>query len=140
MIPPKVLIAVDGSDHSLRAVEKAIEYTQQVNGEAILIHCHKKFPRLLGEPYLQGAISEIKDAAEETVKPFRKILKENDIRYSERILEGPAGSVIPNVAEIEKCDIIIMGSRGLSDLEGLLVGSVTHRVLHLAHCPVLVTK
>ncbi|MCP4755050.1 MAG: universal stress protein [Proteobacteria bacterium] len=62
------------------------------------------------------------------------------MNFSERILEEPAGSVIPNVAEIEKSSMIVMGSRGLTDLEGLFLGSVTHRVLHLAPCPVLVGR
>ncbi len=140
MKPKKILIAVDGSEHSMRAVESSFEYSKLVNTEVVLVHCHKRFPRLLGEPYLQDAVTEIKDEAEQTMETFRKALKKEDIEFTERILEGPPGSVIPNIAKIENCDLIIMGSRGLTDLEGLFVGSVTHRVLHLAHCPVLVTK
>jgi nucleotide-binding universal stress UspA family protein len=48
--------------------------------------------------------------------------------------------VIANVAEVEKCELIVMGSKGKSDLEGLILGSVTHKVLNIASSPVLVVK
>ena len=136
----KILIAVDGSEHSKRAVEYAIELLKMLQAEIILIHCHKNYPTLLGEPYLQQAINKINQEAETLVKPFRELFREGNITITERIMEGRAGEVIVEVANTEKIDLIIMGSRGLSDLEGLIVGSVTHRVLHAASCPVLVVR
>jgi nucleotide-binding universal stress UspA family protein len=55
-------------------------------------------------------------------------------------MEEPAGAVIPDIAKIQKCDLIIIGSRGLTNLEGLFLGSVTNRVLHTTPCSVLVVK
>lgn len=140
MAEKKLLVAVDGSRHSGNVLEKAIEFSRLLNAELLLVHCHKKFPKYLGEPDREKAITETILEAEETVDPFRQQLTEAGVIFTERLMEEPAGSVIPNIAEIEKCDMIIMGSRGLTDLEGLIVGSVTHRVLHLATCPVLVVK
>lgn len=51
-----------------------------------------------------------------------------------------ADDAIVEVAKIEHCDLIVMGSRGRTDLEGLLLGSNTHRVLKTAPCPVLVMR
>ncbi len=136
----KIIAAIDGSFHSSKVIEKAIEFAQLMGLEVLLVHCHKKFPTILGEPYREKAINDIVSSAEDTVKPFRKMLQNSEVGFSERVLEGPAGSVIPEVATIEKCHMIVMGSRGLTDLEGLIIGSVTHRVLHLASCPVLVIK
>ena len=136
----KVLVPVDGSEHSSRATTYAAEMAKMTGGEIMLMHCHKSFPAVLGEPYLQNAINKIMKNAEELLEPFRGILSEAGLEYVERILEGPAAKSICETAKIEKADMIVMGSRGRNDLEGLLLGSCTHRVLKTAPCPVLVIR
>ena len=136
----KILVPVDGSEHSRRAAAYAAELAKITDGEVMLIHCHKSFPVVLGEPYFQNAINKIMKQAEELLEPFRKILQDAGVDYSEKILEGPAAKAICEAAEIEKADMIVMGSRGRNDLEGLLLGSCTHRVLKTAPCPVLVIR
>lgn len=140
MTKRRILVAIDGSQHSWKVLEKSIEYAHIFAAEIVLVHCHRKFPKLLGQPYRDQVISSILDEIQETVGPFVGKLKESGVDFTEIMVEEPAGSMIPTVAENEKCEMIIMGSRGLSDLEGLIIGSVTHRVLHLAKCPVLVVK
>jgi nucleotide-binding universal stress UspA family protein len=136
----KILVPVDGSEHSRRAAAYAAELAKIIDGEVMLIHCHKSFPVVLGEPYLQNTINKIMKQAEELLEPFRKILQDAGVDYSEKILEGPAAKAICEAAEIEKADMTVMGSRGRNDLEGLLLGSCTHRVLKTAPCPVLVIR
>ena len=136
----KILVPVDGSEHSRRAAAYAAEMAKISDAEVMLMHCHKSFPAVLGEPYLQNAINKIMKNAEALLEPFRKILSEADIVYNERILESPAAKAICDTAQIEKTDMIVMGSRGRNDLEGLLLGSCTHRVLKTAPCPVLVIR
>lgn len=136
----RILVAIDGSSFSDKVIVKAIEYAQLQNAEVVFVYCHKKYPKLLGQPYRDHFISAIKDETEEIVRKYLDMLDKADIPYLERLLEGPAGAVIPDVAETENCELIVMGSRGLSNLQGLIIGSVTHRVLHTAKCPVLVIK
>lgn len=62
------------------------------------------------------------------------------VPFIEMVLERPAGEAILEVAKTEACDMVVMGSRGRPDLEGLLLGSVTHRVLEASPCPVLVVR
>jgi len=136
----KILAPVDGSEHSMRAVAYAADMATLMDSEILLIHCHKSFPVVLGEPYFQKAIDKIMKNSNELLDPFRKIVRDAGVTFIDRILEGPAAQAICEVADIEKIDMIVMGSRGRNDLEGLLLGSCTHRVLKTAPCPVLVIR
>ena len=110
------------------------------NAHIILLYCHERFPVVLAEPYFQEAVNKINKASEELVAPFVTMLEQSGVDYDIRILEGVPGSKIPDVARIEKIDLIVMGSRGMSDFTGLLLGSVAHQVLHRSDCPVFITK
>ena len=134
----KILLAVDGSDHSLKAAEYAVEVAKLTRGEILLLHCHRPFPVSPGEPYFEMALAGMQDNAHRILDPFIALLKKGGVRFNDTIEEGRAGDVIAKVAGIEGCDMVVMGSRGRSELKGLVLGSVTHRVLRTAPCPVLV--
>ncbi|OQY50258.1 MAG: universal stress protein [Desulfobacteraceae bacterium 4572_89] len=136
----KILNPVDGSEHSVHATRSAIELARQFKSLIILLHCHSRFPVVLSEPYFQQAINEIMKSSEELVKPFESMLEESGVKYEIRILEGLPGTTIANVAKIEKLDLIVMGSRGVTNFEGLFLGSVAHQVLHKSTCPVFIAK
>ena len=136
----KILNPVDGSDHSVNSTTYAIELARLLDAQVVLLHCHARFPIVMAEPYFQKAIDEITNASEALVAPFEKMLKDSGIQFDIRILEGGPGSRIPDVANIEKVDLIVMGSRGMTDFTGLILGSVAHQVLHKAQCPVFITK
>jgi nucleotide-binding universal stress UspA family protein len=136
----KILVPVDGSECSVRATGYATDMAKRMDSEILLIHCHKSFPAILGEPYFQNAINKILKKSNELLDPYRNIVQDAGVTFIDRILEGPAAQAICEVAEIEKIDMIVMGCRGRNDLEGLLLGSCTHRVLKTAPCPVLVIR
>jgi len=136
----KILLAVDGSVHSMKAAEYAVDVSQLIQGEILLLHCHRPFPISPGEPYFEMAAAGIQDNAHRILDPFIALLNQSGVPFSEEIKEGRAGDVISKVADIEGCDVIVMGSRGRSELKGLVLGSVTHRVLRTAPCPVLVIR
>lgn len=136
----KILIAVDGSEYSKRVVEVAIKYARHFGSRLVLVHCHRRFPKVLGEPYREKEIAGIIREAEELVQPYLNQFAEQGIEVEIRLLPGPAGAAIASIAEIEECGMIIMGSRGLSNLASLIIGSVTNRVLQTAPCSVLVVR
>lgn len=140
MPTPLILLPVDGSDHAARAAAYAINMTQLMAGRLLLIHCHRPFPVKLGEPYFQKAIDQTLQQAALLLAPIQSMLDKAHTDYRDMVLEGPPAERICEVAHIEQCEMIIMGSRGRSDLKGLLLGSVTHRVLQQAPCPVLVVR
>lgn len=136
----KILNPVDGSDHSVNATKYAIELARQFNSKIILLHCHSRFPVVLSEPYFQQAINEIMKTSEELVNPFEVLLEGAGVDFEVRILEGLPGSTIAEVVRTETIDLVVMGSRGVSDFEGLFLGSVAHQVLHKSDCPVFIAK
>ncbi|MDJ0780754.1 MAG: universal stress protein [Desulfosarcinaceae bacterium] len=140
MSTQRFLVPVDGSRFSMAAAQYAVNLVRRLSGEIILLHCHKPFPITLGEPYFQRAITKIAEKSEALLLPYRDLMRRSELPFEFRILEGPAAEKIVSVAALEHCEMIVMGSRGRSDLQGLLLGSVTHRVLHSAPCPVLVIR
>ncbi|MBU8912193.1 MAG: universal stress protein [Desulfobacterales bacterium] len=135
-----ILNPVDGSDHSIRSTEYAIKLAKLLDARIVLLHCHARFPIVLAEPYFQQAINEINKASEELVEPFITMLEQGEVKFEARILEGAPGNRITDVSKIEKIDLIVMGSRGVTNFTGLFLGSVAHQVLHKSECPVFIAK
>jgi nucleotide-binding universal stress UspA family protein len=137
----KILLPVDGSEHSMNASRYAVDLAKQTEAEIVLIHCYSSFPTMMeGKVFDESISDELKAAANKVLGPYQELLKKSDVPFTNEIIEGPTAEAINTVAKNEKCDIIIMGSRGCSDIKGLLLGSVTHRVLQTAPCPVLVIR
>ena len=136
----KILNPVDGSDYSMRSTEYAIKLAKLMDAEIVLLHCHDRFPIVFAEPNFQRAVNEITKASEELIEPYITMLEESEVKYEARILEGNPGHKIPEVVTIEKIDLIVMGSRGVTDFAGLFLGSVAHQVLNKSDCPVFITK
>lgn len=135
----KILLPVDGSEHSKKATRYAIDFAKQMDAEVVLIHSYT-LPVMLEGGYVDNMTDAIFAAANEMIEDYRGMLRKEGIRFKDKVLEGPPPEVIVDVAKSEKCDMIIMGSRGRGELKGLLLGSVTHRVLYTAPCPVLVLR
>jgi nucleotide-binding universal stress UspA family protein len=133
-----ILIAVDGSDHAHQTVPAAIEIAKKFDGDVFVLHVHE---REVGRasPYPM----ETPDDSSRIVSDVVKTLQDAGVTARGEVQESVAGHVPKHIVETAKSqasDLIIMGSRGLSDLAGLLLGSVTHKVMQLARQPVLVVR
>lgn len=143
----KILVAVDGSKTSLKALDKAIDLQKLMPESEIYIICVYKHHSLfeaslsIGRPddmdipdkvlsdYAKGVVNHAKDLAKEhgatKVKGFVKA--------------GRPSKVIVKFAQEKGADLIVVGTKGThSDKDGLFLGSVSHRVASHAKCPVLV--
>ncbi|EGJ50983.1 universal stress protein [Desulfocurvibacter africanus] len=135
-----IILPVDGSEHSRHAVEYAADLAGGMDAEIVVLNCQPPVPAFLGEPNFQQAV-EYRDAeAEEILSPVRDYLSGLGLRFRDMAVEGAPGEAIADVAKAERADLIVIGSKGKTDLEGLVMGSVTHCVLHIAPCPVLVVR
>ena len=134
----RVLLAVDGSEHSAKAVPVAADIAKKSDGEVLVFHVHE-YHVAKGVPY------QVEDGlqARELVDEVTKELTGTGVKARgivERHVVGQAARAILNEAETEGADAIVMGSRGRSELGGLLLGSVAHKVIQLSHCPVVIAR
>lgn len=136
----KILLPIDGSPHSDTAADMAIKMAQDNDATIVLLNVRMSVPTGMIDPYVDDVREMLAKTAEETMKHYRSKLDAAKIDHKEMVIGGRVGEIIVNVAKDEDCDLIVMGSRGKSDLEGLVLGSETHKVLHTTHLPVLVVK
>ena len=134
----KVLLAVDGSEHSAKAVPVAADIAKKSDGEVVVFHV-REFQVLRGGSFpLEDGVR-----AQELVDGVTAELTAEGVKAHgvvEPHLVGQAARAILTQAQLEGADTIVMGSRGHSDLTGLLLGSVAHKVIQLSHCPVVVAR
>jgi len=141
----KVLLAVDGSDQSLDAV-RAVECLSPAHPLTVVYVLN--LPRLayptLG-PNLDKELSmtveqAMKEEGENLTKRAASLLPPHHGTTETRIVEGKPAETILAVADEMKADLIVMGARGVGQLQEHVIGSVSHRVMTHASCPVLVVK
>ena len=136
----KILIAFDGSDHARRAARIAGDMARMIpNAELHLVCAMEPMPTELGNPYIEDMITERTRAGELMLEQARKIIGDDVSVHSELLFGTPAESIL-EVAKTQDCDLIIMGTRGLGGLKGLLLGSQIQKVISLSEIPVLSVK
>ncbi|HXY45379.1 MAG TPA: universal stress protein [Acidimicrobiales bacterium] len=135
----KLLVAIDTSDVSKRVVAAAKELGTQLGSEVIVLHLRER--ELLGR---SGVVAtEENKEAQATVDTAVAELKDAGLSARGLVLNtiyGHAAREIVEQAKENDVGTIVMGNRGHSELESLIVGSTAHKVLHLADRPVLVIR
>jgi len=137
----KILTAVDGSDHSIKAANLAISFAIGYNSELILLYV---IPVDLGMfNYSPPSVEEMKNEAQvflENLK-WNALEKDKDIRVRTQLIASPSVvGGIANFADNENVDLIVVGTKGRSGLKKMLLGSVASGIIKYAHCPVVVSR
>lgn len=137
----KILLAVDGSEHALHAASTAAEMARTMKPKEFrIVVSYDIIPMYLGEPNMQFAIDNRKKEAEEILQNAIKVVGEVPCEIHTEVLEGDPATAIIEVAETRNSNLIVMGSRGLGRLAGLVLGSTSQKVVAHAHCPVLIVR
>jgi len=134
----KILLAVDGSYNASQAAKVAGNLARELEADLWIVTAFDPVPPYLGEPNMQNAINARMEAAEVVLKDTLKAVGTVHGGLKTEVLEGPAAEAILKVANTRRNDLIVMGTRGLGILSGILLGSQSLKVLHHAPCPVLV--
>jgi nucleotide-binding universal stress UspA family protein len=137
----RILLAVDGSEHALHATKKAAELARVMKPKELrVVVVYDPIPIYLGEPNMQIAITSRKGEAESILEKAVAEIGEVPCEVQSGILEGNPAEAIIEVANNRKSDLIVMGSRGLGRLAGLVLGSTSQKVVAHAPCPVLIVR
>jgi nucleotide-binding universal stress UspA family protein len=132
-----ILLALDGSDHSDHAIPIARDLAKEAGGTIDVVHVREIMllarsgpkPAHADEP---DTVAKVHAQVDELVKAGAKAT----LHAPATAVGGPA-HVIAEIAKDNGSDLIVLGTRGHSAVAGLLLGSVTQRLLHIAPCPVL---
>jgi nucleotide-binding universal stress UspA family protein len=133
-----ILVAIDGSRYSQQALPTAIEVARHFDADVFVVHVAE-------HDRGRAAAYTIESPAEATRLVGEAVKKAKDAGVSAKgeLLDRAAGHVataIVEAAAANDIDLIVMGSRGLSDAQGIMLGSVTHKVIQTADVPVLVAR
>lgn len=135
-----ILVAVDGSEHALKAARIAGEIARAFGSNLRLITVYDQIPTFLGEPNLQQAINARLEQAAAVIEPALAEIGKISGELEVEKLEGQVAEVVLAVIEVRSIDLVVMGTRGLGRLSSLLIGSQSQKVLAHANCPVLLVR
>jgi nucleotide-binding universal stress UspA family protein len=141
----KVLIAVDGSKNSLDAVQSLIDhagwYREKPEVELLTVHLPvPKLPRMGLAVSKQQIQKYYQEEGEAQLAASRRRLDAAGIQYKATVLVGPVAETIVKRAKDSRCDLIYIGTRGMTEVGKALVGSTATKVLHMSDTPVLLVK
>jgi len=139
----KILVPVDFSDHSRRALDEAIGLAEVFGAELHLLHCYQIHPASIA-PYgivvPESLDHDVRMAALRRLSEWRENASARGIRVQEHITANFPADEIAAMAEKLGADLILMGTRGLTGLKHVLLGSVAERTIRAAPCPVMTVK
>ena len=148
----KFLVAVDGSDHGWKALDLATDLAAVSDADLIILHVvsYKPMPEGL-QQYAKVEGIPVEDLKAQfhyskaigdkiTGEAEARVRKNGLARVTTQVTEGSPANEIVSLAESEGADMVCLGSRGFGDIGGLLMGSVSHKVMHLVPCTCVAVK
>lgn len=134
----RLLVPIDGSQHSLRALTVAIERaTADPKIRLVVLNVQAPMPSSLLVTRSMIAEHQAAGGRAALTKALQK-LHRHSIKAETIVVVGEPGQTIAKVARRRRCGEIVLGSRGLGSVKGLILGSVTTKVIHATHVPVTV--
>jgi len=134
-----ILVAVDHSEPSRRAVLAARDLAMLSNGEVRVLHLRERESGSKGLSVMDETVEDAHEVVTEAVEVLARagVKAQGEVRTT---IYGYAAREIVANAKDHAAGVIVMGSRGRGDLAGMILGSTAHKVIHLSDRPVLVVR
>lgn len=139
----RILVPVDGSEQAKRALRYAIEFAKRCGTMEIeLLNVQPPVLSFWPEKLITEDMLQAHYAAEgaKTIQVVERLLREEGMSYRSEVRVGQAAETITRYAQEKNVDDIVMGTRGMGTMKGMVLGSVATGVVHLASVPVTLIK
>ena len=141
----KILVGLDGSVYSLKALDIAIDLAKKYQGQLVLVHVVMRQIYAINPPeagILAGTaiVRELEAEGKAILVKGEETVKAHGISAESRLRHGVPAEELLRAAADEKAGLIVLGSRGLSQVKAFLLGSVSDKVSHHAKCPTLIVR
>lgn len=138
----RIVVAYDHSELSKKALKMAMNLAKQDNQIEMIVVMVLQPVRPM--PYSYGFVTDSQETQREEANTIRNEIQQELTELSNKtrtvLLEGNPGQMIVDCVKQNDADLVVMGSRGLSGLKELFLGSVSHYVVQKAPCPVFIVK
>lgn len=137
-----IVVGIDESEPSLQGLRRAVEMADGLDAELHVVHAvHIPGTLLAVLNQVPADIAKLEQAQRDSVWAVADpVLTEASAQVQRVDLNGYPADALVEYAEGVAADLIVIGTRGRGELAALFLGSTSHRVLHLAHCDVLIVK
>ena len=134
----RILLAVDGSPKSEKTIQIALDMARRYESAVTVVHV-REYERYEGDDIDLGPPVPADQLVNDVLRTFREggVEAQGEIR---RVSSGDTPEQIVEVAKRSQADLIVMGSRGMTEWKSLLLGGVANKVVHHATCPVLLIR
>ena len=136
----KILVPLDGSEHSIKALKMAIQIALKFDGKITLIHVYSIGGLAISPQPVSEFVQAIRKIGASILADGEKKAKAEGVQVETSLKEGHAVEEIIKMCREGNFNLVVMGARGLSKIKEMLLGSVSDGVTRHAYCPVLVVK
>ncbi|WP_026675749.1 universal stress protein [Alkalihalobacterium bogoriense] len=136
----KILLAADGSEHSIKAAEKAISIAKGNEQAKITVLYVVDGQTSKADVLRNWDALGIKENRKAKLKKIEVQANKENVPFEVKIIRGEPGPAIVKYANENQFDLVVIGSRGLNALQEMVLGSVSHKVAKRVSCPVLIVK
>ena len=141
----RILVGLDGSEYSLKALEFAVDLAKKYSSQLVLVHVVMRQIYAINPPeagILAGTaiVRELEAEGKAILAKGEETVKAQGLPVQARLRQGVPAEELLRAAADEKADLIVLGSRGLSQVKAFLLGSVSDKVSHHAKCPTLIVR
>lgn len=135
-----ILNPTDGSPASWPASQHAVALARRLRAQLIVVYVVDEPLAIESGLYMAGALEELTEEGERATRAVADLARSYNVQVTPLVVRGRPGDAILDLARSRRADIIVMGSRGKSALERVLLGSVSEHVLRHAPCLVAILR